>query len=367
VNFNIDYKRNPSQYELIITRQPGGLGAAAPIVSGATDTMPAPGIKPIGVERRELPPPPGGEAAPAGTAAPAAPAAPAGGVMPPTATGPFSLTPNAIDAARREAENRFNLPTATIQDRPDLLVAQTKAAEGAETIKPTLIQIGILGSTPRTGMTAQGPLQPVLSEIAGLANDVSRRLFGPTVNPFSAADIADYESWKKKLTELSAAAAKAGDQTAVESLKRLKDLYPAPDQTPGGFAANLAELMVTNQKDIQRAKFFADYSRIAQGDDPRLPGRFDPAAARIFEQEYGGVFEQQREALKRMLRADDPRFLPRDERGRNFLDKNGRPMSWFTYLQMNGSKLSPEQVAEIERAFKAPGIMEYFRTGMGAQ
>jgi len=374
VNFNIDYKRNRDAYDLVIKRgQQGGLGGAGPAVGAATaapavgggrsDTIPAPGIKPIGVEARELPPPPGAEAAP--------PVAPAGGVMPPMpmASGPFALTDPVIERAQREAAERSNLPSKTIENLPDLLVDQSKIANVAESLKPTFVQIGVLGSTPRVGFTAQGPLQPLTTEIASLANDVVGRLrvFGGS-RPFNQNDIADFEAWEKKLTELSSMAASAGDQTAVEALKRLRQMYPSAAQSPQGFAKNLAELLVVNQKDIQKAKFLSDYTDIVKQQDPRMPGRVDPAVGRLFEEQYGGVFEKHRDALEKMLRADNPAFLPRDERTKQlFLDDKGRPMSWFTYLQKYGDTLPPERVAQIERAFKAPGIMSYFRTGMGAQ
>jgi len=371
VNFNIDYKRNRDAYDLVIKRgQQGGLGGAGPTVGaapavggGRSDTIPAPGIKPIGVETRELPPPPGAETAP--------PVAPAGGVKPPMpmASNPFALTDPVIERAQREAADRPNLPTTTIEKLPDLLVDQSKIANVAEALKPTFVQIGVLGSTPRVGFTSQGPLQPLTTEIASLANDIVGRLrvFGGS-RPFNQNDIADFEAWEKKLTELSSMAASAGDQTAVEALKRLRQMYPSASQSPPGFAKNLAELLVVNQKDIQKAKFLSDYTDIVKQQDPRMPGRVDPAVGRLFEDQYGGVFEKHREALEKMLRADNPAFLPRDERTKQlFLDDKGRPMSWFTYLQKYGDTLPPERVAQIERAFKAPGIMSYFRTGMGAQ
>jgi hypothetical protein len=390
VNFNGEYRQYPDRYEMVVQGPAaGGLGAGMPGAGGAgtagvgagatadrkSDTLPAPGIKPIPVERRDLAPLPGTEAAPAAPAA--------GGVKPPEPAAaaapatPFAFTNDVTQRAEQEARERTSMNTDTIRDMRDVVQEAAKVAEGSNSLLPTLVQIGVLGSTPRTGFLQQGRFQPIAFEVARGLNDFASRI--PALNQlfpngeiFNERDIGDYIAWNKKIEELSKIAAGEGNQTAVEALERMRKIFPTPSQEPAGFAKNMAELLLTNQKNVQKAKFLEDYANTVRkrSGDTRYPGRLMPGVEDVFEREYGGIFEKHRDALESMLRVDKPEFQIRArQNGREELikDEYGRPMSWFAYLQKNGQNLTPRQVAEIERRFNAPGIMAYFRTGMGGQ
>ena len=241
---------------------------------------------------------------------------------------------------------------AAIGSLPIVVSEQNKVANAANRQRQLLAEIGVLGSTPR-GFVSQGPLQPLKFALAQYANDILK------AEVFDKKDVGDYVAWNKKIEELSAAAAEAGNQTALASLSKLSKIYPTPDQPAEGFAKNTAELMMQAQQEIDRARFFNDYNAVVRGQQTRTDGRLGSEALDLFNQKYADVYVRDRAALERMLNSADG---PRDPgTGARLKDDRGREMSWFTFLQKNGGRIDEQFVKEIEGRFGAPGIMRYFQ------
>jgi len=372
VSYYDEYKKNPDQYKLFAE-------------TGKTPYEAKPLTAPVTkVETKELPP--GGAGAgtttgaestgAAGKTAEAAPAAkspfgglpaekPATPVGPKYGTDPIVLSDEIRQRAISEGKGMESTPESTFATRKDIVAEQNAAAKAASDEKRTLLEIGVLGSTPKSALMGQGALQPYTFNLGRMANAI----FGGEV--VSAKDIGDYEAWNKKLVELSDAAARRGDQTASASLDKLRGMYPSPELSQKGFAKNTAEVLISRQIEMDRANFYKQYENVVKGQTSRFFNRFDPDVKSVFDKEYGGVYTRDRQALEKML---DPTKGPMDPASvdkvtgkptRPMMDDSGRPMSWFTFIQKNSGRLSPQYVTEIEKKFGAPGVLRYFQSGMG--
>ena len=354
VDFNLEYQPNKDRYKFY-TPTPGETIPERPSGVGRGDE----GVRRGDLDRRP-PQPVAGQAELATAAAPAPAPAPTRG------ENPFAVTDDLKERAASEARTMTAETTSSLAARQDIVAQQNKMAEQANDEKRLLVELGVLGSTPK-GFVSQGVLQPYKLRIARVANDVVGSIFprdasGQAAELFDAKDIASYDAWDKKISELSAIAARAVNQTAVESLGRMRSMYPTPEQSQGGFAKNAAEVLVQRQVAIERARFVNEYHNLIKQQNPtRYSERFSPSILQEFDRRYGDVFNQQKAALEKMLNASSGPTDPRTNR--RMVDENGKQMSWFTFLQKNASRLDPEFVKQIERRFNAPGIMNYFQVG----
>lgn len=290
----------------------------------------------------------GPEAAAAGAAE--APKTPA----PFRGTNPLTFDQSLEERARQEARTMERETNVTLSSRKDMVEETNRAAAAASAEKKIMLELGVLASTPG-GFLSQGALLPYKMRLARVANDIVGR------EVFDEKDLARFEAWEKKLTELSASAARSGDQTAVEALSRLRTMYPSPEQSQPGAAKNAAEVLIRNQQRIDEARLLNQYHDVIRGQTSRLSSRFDPSVRDLIDKKYENIYVKDRQALERML---DSSTGPSDPRtGRRMTDAQGKPMSWFTFLQKNGSRVDDEFVKQIEQRFNAPGIMRYFQTG----
>jgi hypothetical protein len=259
----------------------------------------------------------------------------------------------------------------TLTGRKDIVEEQNKQAQQARKERDLLIDIGVLGSTPG-GFVSQGALNAYKVKLAKVANDVvgsilpaaGRNSRGEPIPAtlFDPSDLSRFEAWDKKLRDLSAIAAKGGNFEADATLDRLRSMFPSPELSQSGFAENAAWVIVERQMAIERARFVNEYYNLIKKENPnRLPERFSPEILEEFDRRYGAVFDQQREGLKKMLSSASGPLDP--ETRKRMTDANGKPMSWFTFLKQNASRLDPEFAKQIEKRFNAPGIMNYFQVG----
>lgn len=360
IDFENDYKPNRNAYQLYIP-SPG-------------ETIPDKPTRPVapseGVQRGDVGPQKPADQKKEEPAVGAETTAPTS-TLPSRGTDPFSLTEDLQKRAVSEAAQMRGETNASLAGRQDIVSQQNKLAELAREQKKLLLEIGVLGSTPG-GFVSQGPLVRYKYNLAKVANDVVGSVFPLTYDPktgkterselFDSKDIANIDAWNKKLAELSDKAAMAGNQRAEAALGTLRGMFPSPELTAGGFAKNAAEVLVQRQIDIERARFVNKYHDIVRRENPsRFSERFGPAILEEFNRRYEDVFNAQQRALERML---NPSSGPTDPNTRRrMMDENGKPMSWFTFLQKNASRLDPEFVKQIENRFNAPGIMNYFQVG----
>jgi hypothetical protein len=269
-------------------------------------------------------------------------------------TNPLTFDQSLEERARQEARTMERETNVTLSSRKDMVEETNRAAAAASAEKKIMLELGVLASTPG-GFLSQGALLPYKLKLAKVANDIVGR------EVFDEKDLARFEAWEKKLTELSASAARSGDQTAVEALSRLRTMYPSPEQSQPGAAKNAAEVLIRNQQRIDEARLLNQYHDVIRGQTSRLSSRFDPSVRDLIDKKYENIYVKDRQALERML---DSSTGPSDPRtGRRMTDAQGKPMSWFTFLQKNGSRVDDEFVKQIEQRFNAPGIMRYFQTG----
>ena len=139
-------------------------------------------------------------------------------------------------------------------------------------------------------------------------------------------------------------------QHALGAIEEFEQMFPSGKATREGIAANLASILMMNQKEQDKIHYFENWKNVAQEANPSLATASGALADTAFSEKYNKQYAREVKQIEKMFLTDVPGAKD---------PETGRPMNWFTYIQKHGDDLSPDEKALIEKKF-GDGILRYF-------
>lgn len=268
----------------------------------------------------------------------------------PTQTRYTYIDPNMAKEAYKEAQTLSeDTPNAQLGEMKDVFTPQQSIAANAATQKQSLLPFGgSLAALPAdndvlAGGIPQQVLGPLVGTIQGLGN-----IFG-----FSVKDpdkIADYEEVKKEVARLRASMAQAGNQSAVSALDRLGEGLPSNLNTKEAQARLYSTLLIANQREIDKNKFYNEWFEAARGADGEF-ARGANKTGRLATDRFDAKFNQEKYN-------DDKKKLERIFKSQ--LDMpDGKSQNLFFVLSQGGQPL-PQKVKDLIADKYGADIFRYF-------
>lgn len=294
-------------------------------------------------------PPPGAPA----TGAPGAGAA----LEPPKVETPSTLSvPQQVgNYAQKVAVSKANLSRDTRNKIPDLFSPQIELARSAEEQKQNLIPlVGAIAALPAeksilTSGKQQEILNPLVNYLAGIA-----RTFGQEEAVLSRLGanpslLADTEEVKKLVNQMQQTATQNNQLHAFGAFKELAEGIPSLLNSPGAQRRLAAQLLASNQRQIDKNNIFADWRRQAagpRGANAEFAQFTSPEANKFFDDTYSNAFyAPDRENISKLFEVSVP-------------VKGGGSKSMAEILSKYPNKLTPEAKEYLNKSF--PGVLRYF-------
>ena len=237
----------------------------------------------------------------------------------------------------------------------DYFGPQQKIATAARGQQQQLIPMAtIYASLPKeqslaTSGKAQEVLQPIIATLSNLA-----AMAGAPNAVINTEVLKDQEKVRKLVSELQAGRLDQSQLKAAQAFRDMAQGIPDIINTPGGQAAQMAQLLTTAQRHIDKDRFFADWQKSAEGNR----GQFKPftrytseAANRAFDDTYSEAFyKKERDNLEKMFKDDIPGTKSK---------VSGKEMTVLEYITEKGDKLGPKAKASIIDRY-GDGVLRYF-------
>jgi hypothetical protein len=260
---------------------------------------------------------------------------------------------------QEKAEALYRAGTGAETAYPDVTTPAIAAASSAQNQRPQLGSLAnSLAASPRTeSPLASGKVQEIAQPVMAVASNLAS-MFGLPA-PIPQGDMSKSELIKKSLTQLAAEATKSNNQTASASFMEMANAIPNNLNSPDAQAKMLADIYAINQRIIDRGEYHNQIREAASGPDQRFIGQAPHAASAAnvdaeFNKSHSSAFyNDEKKALVRMFHEG-----PTGQK-----NAEGRQMSWYEFINTNGSKLSQAQKDQIAKQFGAPRVMRYFGLG----
>lgn len=308
-------------------------------------------------------------AAPATSTPPATPpAAPAPPKAAPTTTTEPKLSQSGVpltvglNNTHREAATAASKAMAGMDETTrnkalenDFFGPQQKVATAARGQQQQLIPMAtVYASLPKdqslaTSGKAQEFLQPIVATLSNLA-----AMAGMPDAVINTEVLASQEKVRKLVSELQTGRLNEAQLKAAQAFRDMAQGIPDIVNTPGGQAKQMAQLLTSAQRQIDKDRFFADWQKSGAGDR----GQFAPftrytseAANRAFDDTYSEAFyKNERSKLEKMFKDDIPGTKSK---------VSGKEMTVLEYIAENGQKLGPKAKASIAEKY-GDGVLRYF-------
>ena len=291
-------------------------------------------------------------AAPAPRAAPAEPKLSQSGV-------PLTIGLNAGHREAATAESKaMAFKDETTRNKAlenDFFGPQQKVATAARSQQQQLIPMAtVYASLPKdqslaTSGKAQEFLQPIVATLSNLA-----AMAGMPNAVINTEVLASQEKVRKLVSELQSGRLNESQLKAAQAFRDMAQGIPDIINTPGGQAKQMAQLLTTAQRQIDKDRFFADWQKSGAGDR----GQFAPftrytseAANRAFDDTYSEAFYKgERDMIEKMFKDDIPGTKSK---------VSGKEMTVLEYIAENGQKLGPKAKASLTTKY-GDGVLRYF-------
>lgn len=221
----------------------------------------------------------------------------------------------------------------------------------AQAVRPRVNELlGTLASLPRIGPGTSGKGSETFKALGSVGNQLAAIVGLPSMMDTSV--IATQEDLNKQVEQLSQAAARSGNQTAISAVGEFRAALPTLAASPEGQARMVADVLVQNQANVDKGKTFANYKQYAGSLDNGAAGGFAPNSGAqmqsLYEKRFPSAsYSRDKVAIMRT-------FNERPE-------ENGP--SWAEVLSQHADQIPPEKWAEIEKHFGVPNFRRYFVKG----
>ena len=253
-----------------------------------------------------------------------------------------TLSPDALNLAKN------NLQQARVAQDPagDVFSGQSALGRASRDQRSLLLPLaGSFSRIPETGGSSGGQLQAVLAPVMDTMNHFGAVLGAPNLikNPNILTDQKEVD---KLVTQLQAQATSAAGQHAYAALQTLSGALPSNLMDKNSQARLMAQLITTNQKEIDRDNYFNQfYNTVASTPGGAAFAKYaGKGLDQQFENDYNrGTYSTEAANLERMFKT------PVKERNkRNLMD-----------VLTSGEQLTNAQKASIRNKF-GNKILRYF-------
>lgn len=293
-----------------------------------------------------------------GAGAPSTGAPGAGAALePPKVGAPTALSvPKEVgDYAQKVAISKGSLSRDTRNKIPDLFSPQIELARNAEEQKQNLLPlVGALAALPtEKSILASGKQQEVLNPLVNYLAGIART-FGQedAVLAKLGADpskLADTEEVRKLVNQMQQTATQNNQLHAFGAFKELAEGIPSLLNSPGAQRRLAAQLLSTNQRQIDKNNVFVDWRRQAagpRGANAEFAQFTSPEANKFFDDTYSNAFyAPDRENISKIFEVAVP-------------VKGGGSKSLAEVLAKYPNKLTPEYKEYLNKQY--PGVLRYF-------
>jgi len=213
-------------------------------------------------------------------------------------------------------------------------------------------------SLPDKGPMSLGTLGPVMQSGSSALNSLLQTLnLDPAVNP---TDLATAEKIRKLVETMNQAASTEAGQKSYSAYASLGNRFPQMSSSREGFAANGADILVNNQKEIALSRFASNWLKNALSENPTLGRYSDRNLITKFNEKFGDQFENDRKSLKRMFLDNVTKYNPATKKQEPVIDTDtNRPITWASWINKHGTDLDKSEIALIEKKF-GEGILQYY-------
>jgi hypothetical protein len=290
--------------------------------------------------------------------------APAGGapgtgatLEPPKVSAPQDLSvPKEVgDYAQKVAVSKASLSKDTRNKIPDLFSPQIELAKSAEEQKQNLLPlVGALAALPAkesvlTSGKQQEILNPLVNYLAGIARTFGQEEFVLSKLKANPNMLADTEEIKKLVNQMQQTATQNNQLHAFGAFKELAEGIPSLLNSPGAQRRLAAQLLASNQRQIDKNNVFMDWRRQAagrNGANAEYAQFTSPEANKFFDDTYSNAFyAPDRERIVNIFSVEVP-------------VRGGGQRSLAEVLAKYPNKLTPEYKEYLNKEY--PGVLRYF-------
>jgi Transglycosylase SLT domain len=298
---------------------------------------------------------PSGGGAPAAGGAPRAPS----GVMPEapkvTPTSTTSVPEEVGKYAQSVAISKSGLSREGRAQVPDLFSPQIELARNAEEQKNNLLPlVGALAALPaeKSIMTSgkqQEFINPLVNYLAGIARTFGQEEFFLNKMRANPQMLADATEVKKLVNQMQQTATQNNQLHAFGAFKEMAEGIPSLLISPGAQRQLAAQLLVANQRQIDKNNIFTDWRRQAagpRGANAEFARLTSPEANKFFDDTYSNAFyAPDRENIAKIFTVPVP-------------VKGGGTRSLAEVLAKYPHKLTPEYKEYLNKEY--PGVLRHF-------
>lgn len=317
----------------------GAAGTATPAPTPATAAT----VAPTGTQKVETKP-----LEPVKTEPGATPAAPKVESAPATAEiKQFDLSPQEIEAQRNEAKTIYGMSTDAKRGIKDVFTPQQEVAVEANKQRVELAKAAqLLADAPKTGVLSQGAFQPAMKEAVAKINSLLSTLGAA---PVMTNELGEAQNLDKIVASLKGKATTDAGQRAYQALETYAQMFPSGKLSPEGAAKTISGLLIQNQKEIDKDRYFQNLRKAAEGEkgefasEAMLTGR---GADKSFNDKYGSAYEKDRKSIEDMF-------------NRNMVTQDGHKMSLYSYISKYGTNIPDKIKAQIAEKYGS-SVFKYF-------
>ena len=247
-----------------------------------------------------------------------------------------TLSPEAM----RLAEENKKLANMQAGKVPDYFTPQAALGDASRTQRGTLLPLaGAFSRIPASGPAAGGTAQAILKPLQDTMISLMTALNAPDYIKEKIKDpevLANQSEVKKLVGMLSAQGATAAGQHAYAALQELANTVPSDLLDKRSQAKLMAQLLMVNQREIDKANYFNQFYRRVGGPNAMYSG---VGLSEQFEKDYNrNFYANEAKNIEKMFMAKFPKNHP--YAGRSIID-----------VMTSGEKINRADLDKIKNEF----------------
>jgi hypothetical protein len=255
----------------------------------------------------------------------------------------ITLTPDAMSLV--ETNRRIAMMSQNKND--DVYTPQDEVAKVNRNQRGTLLPLaGAFARLPGMGRDAAGPTQAILKPITDVLNNIAAVLGKPDLIK-DPKILTDQNEINKLVTQLQAQVTSAAGQRALGAFQEMADAIPSGLLDKNSQARLMAQIMMVNQREIDKSNYFNDFRSKVSGDRGQYASFSNFSGRNLdrqFEKDYNrNFYSDEVHKLEDMFKATIPQM-----NNRTVMD-----------VLSSGESLTEKQKNSIRKRF-GDKIMRYF-------
>jgi len=222
---------------------------------------------------------------------------------------PVSLTPEEV-AAAQDAQKKVALEPEDIRNQrlsANLFAKQSALADSLKGQQQNIYALGnSLAEIPSDTALGSGAYAPLFEQAEQKINSLAHAI-GMKGNIWNGENLASAEEVNKVLSRLQGQQAQALDQHSYAALQSLIQNFPSLSNSPDGKAKLMADIMVQQQRELDKQEYFRQWQNASKPTNGSLGGDFSRAtgeqATNSFNNHYDpAYYDSEKQMLEQMFK-----------------------------------------------------------------